>query len=115
MGPVPFFAVAPSRSSKRQRNHFHASPLEGPERGRRTCRSRPIATAGNVLIRAGTQARDEDKPDYADELTTLASGTFDRANEMELRSGAIPLPPVTEVPQPTAQQQQQLQPKKKKD
>ena len=61
------------------------------------------------------QARDEDKPDYADELTTLASETFDRANEMELRSGAISLPPVTEAPQPPAQQQQQLQPKKEKD
>jgi hypothetical protein len=45
------------------------------------------------------KARDDGKLDYADELTTLASEAFDQANEIDLRSSAIFLPPASEAPQ----------------
>jgi hypothetical protein len=76
-------------------------------------RSSKVKAVAVRLFALALKARDEGKTAYADELTKLASEAFDQATEIELRSGAISIPPATEAPQQAAQQQQQPQPKKK--
>lgn len=61
------------------------------------------------LLALALKARDDGHPQYADELTRLASEAFDQATDMERR--LIPHPK-TPSQQP-AQKRQQPQPKKK--
>jgi hypothetical protein len=61
------------------------------------------------LLALARKARDNELREYADELTQFASEAFDQATDMERRLGPNP----KTQPQQPAQQQQQLQPKKK--
>jgi hypothetical protein len=61
------------------------------------------------LLALALKARDNGHPQYADELTQLASEAFDQATDMERRFVRHAEAP----PQQHAQQQQQPQPKKK--
>ena len=63
------------------------------------------------LLALALKARDNGHPQYADELTQLASEAFEQATDMERRA---PAPPTPEAPQQAAQQQQQPQPPPKK-
>jgi hypothetical protein len=61
------------------------------------------------LFALALKAREDEKLDYADELTKLASEAFDHATRLE--AAAPPMPPVEAPAQQHAQQQQQ--PRKK--
>jgi hypothetical protein len=61
------------------------------------------------LLALALKARDNGHPQYADELTQLASEPFDQATGMERRFVSNPKTP----PQQPAQQQQPQRPKKK--
>jgi hypothetical protein len=58
------------------------------------------------LLALALKARDDGHPQYADELTQLASEAFDQATDMERRFVSDPKIP----PEQPAQQQQQPQP-----
>jgi hypothetical protein len=81
----------------------------------RVVRGCPMSDADQLRDRAtrllalALKARDDGHPQYADELTQLASEAFDQATDMERRF--VPHPETS--PQQPAQQQQQPQPKKK--
>jgi hypothetical protein len=65
------------------------------------------------LFALALKAREDEKLDYADELTKLASEAFDHATRLE--ATAPPTPPVAAPSQQQqhAQQQQQPRPRKK--
>jgi hypothetical protein len=61
------------------------------------------------LLALALKARDNGHPQYAEELTQLASEAFDQATDMERRFAPYP----ENQSQQPAQQQQQPRPKKK--
>lgn len=63
------------------------------------------------LFALALKAREDEKLDFADELTELASEAFDHATRLE--ATAPPTPPVAAPSQQHAQQQQQPRPRKK--